>query len=364
MINGNRIKQAREIRCMTQTALADNVGVKQSAIAQMEAGRISLSDEILQKIALQIKFPISFFKQPDSPDFPPGTPLFRARSSMTQKERASACQYARIIFEFAEKMESNFNGIPLKFPIINDDPIEAAINTRSFWGLSQNEPITNLIGILEKNGIMTLALPLSYEKQDAFSAWIFSDTKRPIIVISNKNVPGDRLRFSMAHELAHLVLHQSLKGDIAKADKEANSFASEFLMPKEAMLKELTLPITLASLMSLKRRWRVSIQALIMRAYHLKVITERQYKYLMTQWHRKTEPVVILAEKPRLLGQMAENIYGSPIDYKKIALQMSLPIEIIENTLEVHVLRTRSNNEMPSINGRVLEFTKKEKNQG
>ena len=363
MINGNRIKQAREIRRMTQTTLAENVGVKQPAINRMEKGIISPSDEVLQKIAIHTGFPVSFFKQPDSPDFISGTILFRARAEMAQKDRDSACQYARIIIEIAENMESNFNRIPLKFPITDNDPIMAAVNTRLFWGLSKDEPITNLINILEQNGIMILALPFSYEKQDAFSSWFFSDTKRPIIVISNSTVSGDRLRFSMAHELAHLILHQSFRDNTAKAHKEADLFASEFLMPKESMLRELIPPITLASLMELKRRWRVSIQALIMRSYHLRIITERQYKYLITKWHRRTEPVAILPEKPRLLGQMIEGIYGSSIDYKRIALQMNLPVEMIEKTLVAHSLRIKDNNDTPSLNGKVLQFTKKEMNQ-
>ncbi|MFA6321792.1 MAG: XRE family transcriptional regulator, partial [Candidatus Omnitrophota bacterium] len=363
MINGNRIRQAREMRGLTQTALAEYIGIKQPAIAQMEAGEISPSAEVLQKIAIKTEFPVSFFKQLDSPEFAKGSMLFRARASLTKKESIEARQYARVIYEFAEKMEESFNKVAANVPRVNGNPTNAANEVRSYSGLSKDEPIPNLISVLEKNGIMILALPTCYENQDAFSAWVARDNKRPIIVISNHNVSGDRLRFSMAHELGHLMLHQELSVGMPKADKEANAFASEFLIPQESMLNELRPPVTLASLLSLKKRWLVSIQAIIIKAHDLKIISDRQYKYLMMQWHRKTEPILVMAERPRLLSQMAENIYGNPIDYNKIAFQMNLPPEIVKRTLEKYKFKSKIDTELSVDMGQIFKFEAKNKNQ-
>lgn len=363
MIIGDRIKQAREICGFTQKQFADNIGVNQSAIAQMEAGRISPSDDVLQRIVFQTEFPISFFKQGQSPEFPLGTLLLRSRSSLTAREKSIARQYARIVFETIEKMERNIPPLPLRLPRIDNDPVNAAIQTRSFLGLSPDIPIANIISVLEKNGVLVLALPLTLEKEDAFSVWAGNEKRRPIIAITNVGVPGDRLRFSIAHELGHLVIHQTFEGDMKKVEKEANSFAGEFLLPKEAMLNEMIPPITLASLMSLKKRWKVSLAFLARRAFVLQVITQRQYIYLMTQLsangYRKNEPIEIPKEKPRLFSQMAEMLYGKSINYRKFATQMNLPIKIIRDCIEVYNGKTEGNNKPPSRRATILNFENK-----
>jgi Zn-dependent peptidase ImmA (M78 family) len=169
----------------------------------------------------------------------------------------------------------------------------------------------------------------------------------------------------MAHELGHLVLHQVMDGDIAMLEKEANAFAGEFLVPEEAALKEFVSPLTLTSLMHLKERWKVSIQALMLRALRLEIISYRQYKYLMLQLNnhdwRKREPVDIPIEKPRFIGQIAEMLYGVPIDYKSIAAQMNLPIQLVRNTIQAHAIKnTISKSEPPDGGNKIINFTKKE----
>jgi Zn-dependent peptidase ImmA (M78 family)/DNA-binding XRE family transcriptional regulator len=264
LISGERVRQARELIGLTQTEFAKSIEVNQSAVAQIESGRISPSDQVLQRIVLLTKLPISFFKQAPSTDFPLGSLLFRSRASITLKERSEARQYARTVFEMTEKMEQRIkNKISLRIPRIDDDPKTAAIQTRSLFGLSPDVPIKNLINTLEKNGALVMALPVELAKRDAFSLWVGSGNHRPVIVITNRNAPGDRIRYSVAHELGHLVMHQSIVGDLASIEKEANIFASEFLMPEESMRREIEQPVTLASLYPLKIKWKVSIQALI-----------------------------------------------------------------------------------------------------
>lgn len=345
MINGNRVKQVRELRGLTQTALAGFIGVKQSAIAQIESGMIAPSDKVLQNIVLQTGFPVSFFRQPNSIDFPLGSLLFRARASMTLRERCKARQYARTVFEVAERMEQSINKIPLRLPRLNNRPNNATRLTRSALGLSPDTPIPNLMQVIERNGVHIIALSKISKTQDAFSAWVGNHERRPIIIVFGTE-HGDRQRFSVAHELGHLVMHQAITGEISKIEQEANCFASEFLMPKEAILQELISPITIAKLIPLKQRWKVSIQALIRRSYDLEVITKRQYSYLMKQitirgW-RIEEPNNFPPEKPRLICQMAEMLYGNPVDHKRLASQMNLPNQFVKEMLEVHGVTVQS----------------------
>ena len=99
MINGDRIKQTREIRGWTQKQLAERIGIKQTTISQIESGVLQPSDEITERIILQTGFPPAFFKQPNTIDFPLGSLLYRKRSSVTLRARSQARQYARVILK-------------------------------------------------------------------------------------------------------------------------------------------------------------------------------------------------------------------------------------------------------------------------
>lgn len=366
MIYGERVKQARELRGLTQVKLAEKISVHPSEIGQIETGRITPGNDVLQKIAFQVGFPLSFFEQPASIEFPFGSLLYRARAAITKKERCEVYQYSRIFYEVVSRLERNIrNEIPSCLPRIDDTPKNAAVQTRSIFGLSPDTPVNNLISTIERNGVLIMALPTSTRKIDAFSVWVQDRGKRPVIVIINNSAPGDRLRFSIAHELGHLVLHQVMDGNVAMLEKEANIFASEFLMPEDAMFKELVNPVTLTSLMYLKERWKVSIQALMLRALRLEIISPRQYKYLMYQLNnrdwRRQEPVDIQIEKPRFVGQIAEMLYGIPIDYKRIATHMNLPTQLVRNTIEAHAVRNSTpGNEPLAENNKIINFTKKE----
>ena len=359
MINGERIKQARELRGLTQTELARGIKTTQSTIAQIENGLILPSEIILQRIILKTGFPLSFFKQPTSVDFPLGSLLFRARASMTLHERNVARQYARTIFEVAEKMETHFEKIPSHLPCMDDDVVGSAIQTRSSLGLSPDSPIINLLNTVEQNGVMVIALPVKLSNQDAFSVWV---ARRPVIILSGASESGDRLRFNVAHEIGHLVMHRGIIGDVKRLQEEANEFAGELLMPKQAILKEISIPVTLATLIPLKKRWKVSIQALIRRAYELEIISQRQYKYLMQQlssrgWRLK-EPIDIPKEKPRLISQMAEKLYGLPIDHKSLASNMNLSFQLVQEMIEAHTIKNDHNRAIQNSNATLLKFKK------
>ena len=364
MVNGDRVKQARELGGLTQTQLAGLVGVNQSAIAQIESGRIAPSERVLQKIVLATGFPAVFFKQPSAIEFPLGSLLFRARASMTLQERYRVLQHAKTTYEVAQKMEKNVNPILLNLPRLDEDPACAAQHTRSTFGIAPDTPIPNLTNLLERNGILIMALPIKLKAHDAFSVVVNDEKRRPIIVCSRINA-GDRLRFSIAHELGHLILHQALTGDRAMVEKEANIFASEFLMPKDAMLNEIIKPVTLASLAPLKLRWKVSIQALIRRSCDLDMISQRQYRYLMQQlsvrgWKtREPAEFDIPIEKPRAISQMAEILYGTPVVYNNLAADMNLPSKFIKETLGEYASKAKSssNRGLPSM-GKVLNFKK------
>lgn len=342
MINGARIKQIRELRQLTQTDLSKKVGVEQATIALIESGRRQPSSELLKAISAETGFPAGYFGQGDIEDFPLGSLLFRAKASMTSREESSAHRYAQVMFEITRKLGQRLKTIPLRLPRLEgEEPATAARITRAMLGLSPDQPVVNLINALERSGVIGLAVPAILEKQDAFSGWAGSDESRPVIAVCDGK-SGDRLRFSVAHELCHLVLHQAITGRIAEVEDQADAFAAEFLMPSATLQQELVPPITISMLAALKPRWGVSIRSLIMRAHELGLITLHQYKYLNKQialrgW-TKQEPanLAIPTEKPRTIPEMAESLYGKSIDIDKFSRDVGMNPEFIKGILDAH----------------------------
>jgi Zn-dependent peptidase ImmA (M78 family)/transcriptional regulator with XRE-family HTH domain len=339
MFNGQRVRQAREYKGLTQTKLAKLIGVTQGAIAQIEGGFKSPSAEVMEKIAAHTQFPLGFFTSELKTEFPREWIMFRSHASMTKRNAVQACRYSEIVYEIFCVLEPHLNLVPVTLPDMKgDDPDRAARGTRKALRVLTDEPIQNLTNVVESVGVIILSLPTQLGGPDAFSFWLGTETPRPIIAISNEQ-SMDRLRFSIAHEVGHLVL-----GHIGKYRPEeeiaANRFAAELLMPQRAMRWEILSPVTLSAIAALKPRWKVSIQALVRRAFDLSIISDRQYRYLFEQisskgWRTK-EPanLDIPQEKPRSLRQMAEIVYGNPIDYGRLATEANLHTNAVKQIVE------------------------------
>lgn len=341
-VNGQRVRQARELRKLTQTELARQVGVSQSTIAKMELGVREWEDALIEAIAFQTGYPVSFFQQGIGPEFPLGSLLFRCRASLTGTDKASIRQMAMLEFEIAEVLSTKIKPLPLHLPSFNgEDPSVAARVTRTTLGLPPDAPIPHLINKLERNGVFVLALPSAHEKFDAFSLWSDTDPRKPIIVVGQDR-PGDRLRLTCAHELGHLVLHKSPRGNLAAIEEEAQKFGAEFLLPEEAMRREIASSSSLTDIAKLKPRWGVSIQALVYRAHDLGIIDERQYRYMFEQisrlkWRKREPPNLdIPPEKPRLFRKLAELNFGTPPDPAKVGAVACVPAHIAESMIDAH----------------------------
>jgi Zn-dependent peptidase ImmA (M78 family)/transcriptional regulator with XRE-family HTH domain len=347
MIYGERIRQIRELRGWTQLELAEKLEIKQPFIAKLEGDRTNPPAQLMENLALLSGFPLEFFSREPEADFPAGSLLFRAHSVMTVKESAEMYRYAQLTFALWRTMlkKRKFKAFPISLPTgVSNDPQEAAALTRSELGLSPDKPITHLMHALEKAGVLMLGLSRSFEHRDAFSLWAGNDRARPVIVLSGGKV-GDRLRMNIAHELGHLVMHKPIMNPVHEVEKQAFQFAAEFLMPAKQMRQEIVPPVNLDTFASLKPRWGVSIQALVVRAKELEIINQRKYAYLFQQlsargW-RTREPRMfdIPIEKPRAVRQIAEIVYGNPIRYKRLAEDVAMPESFIRSIIEAHTTK-------------------------
>ncbi len=349
MIYGDRVRQARELHRLSQTELAYRAGIKQFELSRIEAGLRSISQEEVYRISLATGLPPRFFSRRPGTPFPVGSLLFRSASRLRARDRDAARSFAEVIFQGVEPFLQKVRILPpLRLPRLRTDPITAAQMTRAEIGLPPDAPIKHLIHSVEKAGILVISLPLKLQYVDAFSVWVESKELAPVIVLTETEA-SDRLRFSVAHEIGHLVLHQAKYGTISHLHEEANLFAGELLLPETAMYRELVSPITLDLLARLKLRWRVSIQALVQRARHLDIITSRQQKYLFMQlssrgW-RKQEPPNLAPppEKPRVIRRLLEECFKTPagaIDHAALKAHFCLPDRTVDRVLAGHASRS------------------------
>ena len=313
MIYPERIKQARLLSGLTQGQLASTIGVGQGTIAHYETGRTVPSSPVVFAIAFATGVVPEFLERTPAPPLPKGSFAYRARASVKSMERDAAIQCLSLLVEQTRQMSASLNLPRLRFPKPLSDPLQSARLTRVAFGIKPLRPVAHLINIIERHGGIVFGLPLTLARIDAFSTWANIDTARPVLALSAVTA-GDRLRYSTAHEVGHLVMHRGVSDYPADLEKEANLFAAEFLFPEQALRESLSKPLTLELAFRLKMQWGVSIQMIVRRARDIGVLSEWRYRQMFQQigargW-RNNEPGEITPERPRLYRQAAETIYG------------------------------------------------------
>ncbi|WP_243770055.1 ImmA/IrrE family metallo-endopeptidase [Amycolatopsis acidicola] len=255
---------------------------------------------------------------------------------MTESARNSALQWARLI---AEKFEELSGGNTL-FPVglrqlYGANPRDAAQEVRSWLGFNSDEPIHSLILDVEKVGVTVIGLPIVESNIDAFCAW---REGVPTICLLD-GVPGDRLRFTAAHELGHLVLHDGQRSG-QEVEREADAFAAELLTPINSIKNEFPSKITLSTLTMMKTSWGVSLRTLIRRARELNLIDQDRavglYRQISARGWNRAEPGHVPVEKPRAFRKMAEMRYGPGPNIPLLATEAAWSEELASNIVDRH----------------------------
>lgn len=313
-----RIKQARISRGYSMAELADLVGVSKQAISQYEQGKHEPSYSILNSLSAILKYPYSFFIKPLPEKQSASSPVFfRSRKSATKKSLNASREKIKIFGEIHSYLSTYVEFPEVILPKIkyedNDTPLDNQTiefytsALRKKWHLG-NKPIENLIDAIQVNGISVTKTQLRLKKIDAFSVWYNS---KPYIFLSSDKNSNVRTRFDMAHELGHLIMHadyfQDDELDTAlvndKLEDEANRFAGALLLPKEEFSKDVR-STSIDFFIQLKKKWKVSIAAMINRCETLGLFSSNQIKYLKDQmskrvyWNREPLDSEMPIEKP------------------------------------------------------------------
>lgn len=320
MIIGKRLKQARECRGLTQADLANESKLAQSVVSRLEIGNYPLDTEDEVRLADILEVPLKFLacNPVELPDGSLG--LFRSYSSKVKStEYRTARRLAEIGVEALLRLAKDISLPPVRLKQVPGMEIEqAAMAARSMLRLPLDEPIENLTVALERSGALILRISSISEHIAGFSSWIdpipaLMFEERPLIVTRRPLSPF-RLRFTIAHELGHLLLGHNLFSTPQRSEeRDAHLFASALLMPKDPLLEDLEAsPITLRRLAELKSKWGASMHALAMRARHLTIIDEFGYRSIYetmrSKGFLKKEPGddVTHTEQPRLLNELIE----------------------------------------------------------
>jgi Zn-dependent peptidase ImmA (M78 family)/transcriptional regulator with XRE-family HTH domain len=329
LFSARRLKLAREATGLTQTALATQVPLTSAAVSQFETGEARPSGVTLARIADVLDFPIGFFTvgaAPSSLDPLPGNDdadrgFFRSLRSTTVTDRRRALALTQLVHDLTDHL-----GRAVRLPDIDiprhlaepEDDIHAieehAAMVRTAWGV-QPGPIPDVVGLLERHGIVCARYHTGTHTVDAFSV-PFAD--RPIVILGDDKAKRDRERFSGVHELGHLVMHTSEQAGSKAAEDQANQFAAAFLMPADDIRAELPSSAAWNQLVALKRRWGTSIGSLLRRSKTLDIMADgtyqQAYRYMGARGWRTNEPGDLgAAEAPRLLCQAARQA-GISID--------------------------------------------------
>ena len=315
-----KLKEARLARGYTVTALAEKIGISKQTISKYELGQSSPSSETMIKYCNFLNFDINFFmfnNEDSSNNY--GTIFFRSlksAESQVREEIKIRIKWTNYIYQYINEF--------IEFPKLNLPDFEEkslenldlykiediADKLREYWNIGKG-PINNLSVLLEQNGIILCNSNINNVKVDACPEVI---NNTAIFFIRTNAISACRLRFDLAHELGHLILHSEItkeelenKEILDRIEKEANMFASAFLLPREEFSNEV-LALSLDHFVNLKSRWKVSIAAMIYRCKELGIFSDSQVLYLRKQislkkW-RTIEPLddVIAIEKPKLLS--------------------------------------------------------------
>ena len=328
-LNGERLKKARIYRELSVSDLAEQSECSRQSIYMYEKEKTKRVDlNTIETLAKALKFPERFLCETDM-KAEIGSTYFRALLTTSSKYRESQIQkmeFLADIFVFLQEY--------LEFPhhaildCAGQTPEEAAATLRREWHLG-TRPIENIVSLVESNGIIVTKFSVDTNDIDAFSQLVrIGDEDIYLIGYSENKTAASRIHFDIAHELGHICLHgwsedieKIDRDEFKKREKEANEFAAAFLLPGESFAKDAAVnPKSIPAYTELKRKWKVSIQAMARRSFSLGLITMEEYqeiiRTLQRRGMRKQEPLdnMLVTASPTLLKTavimlLTENVF-------------------------------------------------------
>jgi len=344
---GARLKEAREARGLTATALSEILRVTRQSVSQYENEQQTPRPEVMRKIEEVLNLPPAFFSRPVEDEPGDRKIFYRDMESTTKLARARMDRRYLWLNEIADYLQQFVSFPPVDFPRfetprdpteISWDSIEVmASKTREYWGLGEG-PISNVVSLLESNGAVVARGMMEADELDAFSEWRewHEHNETPYVFLGADKQNAFRSRYDGAHELGHLVLHRNIdKKHVDNTrthkliEKQAYRFAGAFLLPASSFANDFYAP-SLDTFRALKPKWKVSIAMMIYRSADLGFVGKEQTRRLWINRTRRgwrlREPLddALDIEEPRLLRRAFELLVNEGVQSRD-AIRFALP---------------------------------------
>lgn len=327
--NPHRINLAADYLGGTTTSLAQKIDVSRSYLGKIINGERAFTEDIAERLSFVTNLPITFFLKPDPALVQLEDLTFRKKGQPRKSAIMQCVSEYRLV---TETLTTLYDMCSMQSPAsllneyaLRDAPTEQtleqyALTIRQVLHCDASGPIRNLAACLDEAHIPIVALtkPPVDGKTDGLSAPTLLDA--PVAIgVHREGKTGDRLRFTVAHELGHLLLHRFRKpASNTLAEQEANRFAGALLLPEHDIAHAITDQSTLRDYAAIKQGWGISIAATIYRSHQLGLINDSRYSSLYTQlsrlgWH-KQEPITVHPEEPLLMQQLTAVAFGDTDD--------------------------------------------------
>lgn len=348
---GDKLRLARLLNGFTQQELGNYVSVSRQFVHQIEGGIKYPADDVLEALCEVLKVERSFFDTPVGNDVKFEQCHFRKRRTtpvgLTNRVLAFSTIFEELVAYINDLLELPAKNIPTIEPstdsYTNEEIERAAEYCRKNWNLGIDTPISKMTRVLENAGVVITQFKGVSEKVDALSL----NRKYPIIVRNTAKESICRMRFDLAHECGHFVLHDGIETGNKVTESEADRFSSAFIFPRSAFVKEFPNMaggrINWNLIYRLKIRWGMSARAIIYRAHQLRLITAQQYRSANVHLNRSGQTKVekyddqIQPEKPELLENAFEVMREQlGVSFSLVAKKLGVSVSLLSEVTGIH----------------------------
>lgn len=313
---GEKLTDVRELNGLSRKELADELNVTEQAVWQYEADLTTPRAEVLNQLQSILGVRASFFFKPPLVERnarPNLNVAYRSKDWESRKKTKSETSYNVYLGYFIRFFEQQIvqKEAPImsmirgaKEYVIKHQPLDdskinqLAERTRVVLGVKNNR---DLMAKIELSGIYVVEKNLG-STIDAYS--VLNQEAHPIIVLGSFRKTAVRRNYDLAHELGHILLHQTVDMDSLNSDEhnavehQADLFAGAFLMPQKEFIDDYAAIRRHSNpdyYVDMKHKYVTSIAALEMRARQLGLVTPQENRYFwgkMTKsGYRKFEPL-------------------------------------------------------------------------
>ena len=333
--NSELLRLARQFRGQSQARISQLAGLNQGHYSRIENDLISEgpSEDSVRRIADALRFPTDFFYQEDGLSGLPLSvhPFNRKKKRVAERVLRQIHAELNIRLIHLRRLLRAADIHPeLHLPNLDVDedggPQEIARKIRRMWHIPDG-PIPNLIDYCERAGILVVMCQLA----SGIDGVTMSIRDLPPCIFLNRSSPPDRMRFSLAHELGHIVMHKVPTDTI---EDEANDFGGELLVPERQLRRSsIGSRITLEWLARQKAYWKVSMAFLLHRSGKLNILTRHQAQYLWKKmsalgWRtREPQETDFAPEEPSVFPRLIQ-LHFEVLEYDLTELEKLLNTSI------------------------------------